>query len=132
MVKLETELLYAWQLGFFKQQEQKYAEEISGSLAENRELQTRVADCYPNDLAMARLAIRPEKEASAENRLQAAYGKKYEFWTMIGAKWDVAEILGEEEPHPLRERLRRAESQRQRDKQMFPQRRKRKEQDWER
>ena len=47
---------------------------------------------------MAQLEIRPQKEASAESKIQTAYGDKYDFWTMIGAKCEVAEMLDEEEP----------------------------------
>ena len=28
------------------------------------------------------------------------YGDKYDFWTMIGAKREVAELMGEEDPDP--------------------------------
>ena len=63
---------------------------------------------------MAQLAIRPQKEASAESRVQVAYGDKFDFWTMISAKRDVAELLGEEEPRSIRERLRRKEIEKQR------------------
>lgn len=103
---------------FFKQQEQKYAEELSAALEEYKELQSQAADLDSDELAMARLAIRPEKEASAESRLQAAYGKKYDLWTIIGAKQDVAEMLGEEEPRSIRERLQERERQKQRDEQL--------------
>ena len=63
---------------------------------------------------MAQLEIRPQKEASAESKILAAYGDKYDFWTMIGAKRDVAEMLGEEEPRSIRERLRRTEIEKKR------------------
>jgi len=63
---------------------------------------------------MAQLEIRPQKEASAESKIQTAYGDKYDFWTMIGAKRDVAELLGEEEPRSLMERLRRKEREKER------------------
>ena len=82
---------------------------------------------------MAQLEIRPQKEASAESKIQTAYGDKYDFWTMIGAKRDVAEMLGEEEPRSLMERLRRKEWEKeraQRDQQ--PQRKKQKDRGWER
>jgi hypothetical protein len=46
--------------------------------------------------------------------VQAAYGDKYDFWTMIGAKRDVVEMLGEEEPQSIRERLRGKEIETQR------------------
>ena len=71
-------------------------------------------DFDPDELAMAQLELRPQKEASAESKIQAAYGDKYDFWTMIGAKRDVAELLDEEEPRSFLERLRRKEREKER------------------
>ena len=120
-------------LARLEQQEQKYTAELNVALAEYKELKAQTADFDPDELAMAQLAIRPQKEASAESKIQAAYGDKYDFWTMIGAKRDVAEMLGEEEPRSIRERLRRKEQEKeraQRDRQ--PQRKKQKDRGWER
>ena len=79
------------------------------------------------------LAVRPQKEASAESRVQAAYGDKCDFWTMIGAKREVAELLGEEEPRSIRERLRRKEYEKQRaERRDTPQKKKNKVRGWER
>jgi hypothetical protein len=101
-------------LAKLEQQEQKYTAELNAALAEYNELKTQAADFDPDELAMTQLEIRPQKEASAESRVQAAYGDKYDFWTMIGAKRDVAELLGEEEPRSIRERLRRKELEKER------------------
>ena len=82
---------------------------------------------------MAQLEIRPQKEASAESRVQAAYGDKYDFWTMIGAKCEVAEMLDKEEPRSIRERLRRKEIEKQRaERQGTPRTQKNKDRGWER
>ena len=97
-----------------EQQEQKYTAELNAALAEYNERKIQSADFDPDELAMAQLAIRPHKEASAESRVQAAYGDNFDFWTMIGAKRDVAEMLGEEEPRSIRERLRRKELEKER------------------
>lgn len=116
-----------------EQQEQKYTAELNAALAEYNDLKARAADFDPDELAMAQLVIRPQKEASAESKIQSAYGDKYDFWTMIGAKRDVAELLGEEEPRSLMERLRRKEREKesaQRDQQ--PQRKKQIDRGWER
>ena len=75
-----------------EQQEQKYTAELDAALAEYNELKARTADFDPDELAMAQLEIRPQKEASAESKILAAYGEKYDFWTMIGAKLEVAEL----------------------------------------
>ena len=116
-----------------EQQEHKYTDELNAALAEYRELKTQASDFDPDELAMAQLAIRPQKEASAESRVQAAYGNKYDFWTMIGAKREVSEMLGEEEPRSIQERLRRKEYEKQRtEKQELHQRKKNKDRGWER
>ena len=114
-----------------EQQEHKYTDELNAALAEYRELKTQASDFDPDELAMAQLAIRPQKEASAESRVQAAYGNKYDFWTMIGAKREVSEMLGEEEPRSIQERLRRKEYEKQRtEKQELHQRKKNKDRGW--
>lgn len=100
-------------LAKLEQQEQKYTAELDAALAEYAELKTQASDFDPDELAMAQLEIRPQKEASAESRVQAAYGDKYDFWTMIGAKREVAELLDEEESRSIRERLRRKEIEKQ-------------------
>ena len=116
-----------------EQQEQKYTAELNAALAEYNELKAQMADFDPDELAMAQLEIRPQKEASAESRVQAAYGDKFDFWTMIGAKREVAELLGEEEPRSIWERLRRKEIEKQRiSREREPQRKKSKDHGWER
>ena len=120
-------------LARLEQQEKKYTTELNAALAEYAELKTQASDFDPDELAMAQLEIRLQKEASAESRVQAAYGDKYDFWTMIGAKREVAELLGEEEPRSIRERLRRKEYEKQRtEKQELPQCKKNKDRGWER
>ena len=120
-------------LARLEQQEQKYTAELNAALAEYKELKAQTADFDPDELAMAQLAIRPQKEASAESRVQVAYGDKFDFWTMISAKRDVAELLGEEEPRSIRERLRRKEIEKQRiSREREPQRKKSKDHGWER
>ena len=120
-------------LARLEQQEQKYTAEIGAALAEYKGLQTQAAGFDSDELAVTQLEVRPQKEASAESRLQAVYGKKYDFWTMIGAKRDVVEMLGEEEPRSIRERLRRKEHENQRvERQELSQRKKNKDRGWER
>ncbi len=116
-----------------EQQEQRYTAELNTALSEYEELKAQAADFDPDELAMAQLEIRPQKEASAESRVQAAYGDKYDFWTMIGAKCEVAEMLDEEEPRSIRERLRRKEIEKQRaERQGTPRTQKNKDRGWER
>ena len=101
-------------LAKLEQHEQKYKDELDAAIAEYSELKAQAANFDPDELATEQLAIRPQKESSAESRVQAAYGEKYDFWTMIGAKREVSELLGEEEPRSIRERLRRKEYEKQR------------------
>lgn len=120
-------------LAKLEQQEQKYTIELDAALSEYNELKAQAADLDPDELAMAQLEIRPQKEASAESKIQAAYGDKYDFWTMIGTKRDVAELLGEEETRSIRERLRRKELEKERiNLARQPERKKQKDRGWER
>lgn len=112
-VKKDTSTMEA-NLAKLEQQEQKYTDELNAALAEFNELKIQAADFDPDELAMAQLEIRPQKEAAVESKIQAAYGDKYDFWTMVSAKRDVAEMLGEEEPRSIRERLRRKEIEKER------------------
>lgn len=105
----------------------------TGDKPNHNKLKTQAADFDPDELAMVQLEIRPQKEASAESRVQAAYGDKYDFWTTIGAKRDVAELLGEEEPRSIRERLRRKDYEKQSvERKDTPQKKKNKDRGWER
>ena len=119
-------------LAKLEQQEQKYIAELNATLAEYSELKAQAAEFDPDELAMARFELRPQKESSAESRVQAAYGDKYDFWTMIGAKREVSEMLGEEEPRSIRKRLIRAKHEKRREDQAQPQRRKSRDRGWER
>ena len=131
-VKMDVSAMEA-NLAKLEQQEQKYTAELDAALAEYSELKAQAADFDSDELAMAQLEIRSQKEASAESKIQAAYGDKYDFWTMIGAKRDVAEMLGEEEPRSIMERLRRKEQEKERINQaQKPEKKKQKDRGWER
>lgn len=120
-------------LARLEQQEQKYTADLKAALAEYAELKAQASYFDPDELAMAQLAVRPQKEESAESRVQAAYGDKYDLWTMIGAKREVAEMLSEEEPRSIRERLRRKEYEKQRaERKDTPQPKTQKDRGWER
>ena len=98
-----------------EQQEQKYTAELNTALSEYEELKAQAADFDPDELAMAQLAIRSDKEAAVQSKVREAYGDKYDFWAMIGAEKDVSRMLNEEDPHAIRERVRRKEQERQRE-----------------
>ena len=115
-----------------EQQEQRYTAELNTALSEYEELKVQAADFDPDELAMAQLAIRPEKEAAVRSKVKETYGDKYDFWAMIGAEKDTSRMLNEEDPHAIRERVRRKEYERQREnREPVPQHRK-KDRGWER
>ncbi len=95
-----------------EQQEQKYIAELDNALKEYAELQKQAAEFDPDELMDERLAIRPNKERSAVDRVQSAYGGRYQPLMMYDSKRDISEMLGEEmEPHSVRERMRRKQQQ---------------------
>ncbi len=89
-----------------EQQEQKYTAELDNALKEYAELQEQAAELDPDELMSERLAIRPSKERSAVDRVQSAYGDRYQTLIMYDSKRDVSDMLGEEtEVRSIRERL---------------------------
>ena len=115
-----------------EQQEQRYTAELNTALSEYEEHKAQAADFDPDELAMAQLAIRPEKEAAVQSKVRETYGDKYDFWAMIGAEKDVSRMLNEEDPHAIWERVRWKEQKRQREnREPVPQHRK-KDRGWER
>lgn len=115
-----------------EQQEQKYTAELNTALSEYEELKAQAADFDPDELAMAQLAIRSDKEAAVQSKVREAYGDKYDFWAMIGAEKDVSRMLNEEDPHAIRERVRRKEQERQRESREPVPQHKKKDRGWER
>ncbi len=95
-----------------EQQEQKYTAELDNALKEYAELQEQAAEFDPDELMDERLAIRPNKERSAVDRVQSAYGDRYQPLMMYDSKRDVSDMLGEEmESRSVRERMRRKQQQ---------------------
>ena len=59
----------------------------------------------------SRLALRPVMERSAVNRVQPAYGNKYDPLVMYDSKRDVADLLNEQgEKHSVRKFLRQQQT----------------------
>ena len=88
------------------QQEVKYTDELEVALAQYTELQQQSADMDTIELDTARHAIRPDKEYETLQRLQAAYGKKFDSGTLAQSRMDVAEMLNETaEPVSIRQNL---------------------------
>ena len=89
------------------QQEEKYTAELNDALRQYAELKEQSAEFDPDELQDARLALRPAMERSAVDRVQSAYGDKYNPLMMYDCKRDVADLLNEhEEKKPVREFLR--------------------------
>ena len=89
------------------QQEEKYTAELNNALQQYAELKEQSAEFAPDELQDARLTLRPAMERSAVDRVQSAYGDKYDPLMMYDGKRDVANLLHEEaEERSIRERLR--------------------------
>ena len=78
------------------QQEEKYTAELNDALRQYADLMEQAAEFDPDELQDARFALRPSMERSAVDRVQSAYGDKYNPLMMYDCKRDVAEILHEE------------------------------------
>ena len=50
----------------------------------------------PAELYAQRMVLRSEKSASASNRIQSAYGEKYDPLLMFDSQRDIAELLQED------------------------------------
>ena len=89
------------------QQEEKYTTELNDTLRQYADLKEQAAEFDPDKLQDARLALRPAMERSAVDRVQSAYGNKYDPLIMYDSKRDVAVLLNEhEEKKSVREFLR--------------------------
>ena len=78
------------------QQEEKYTAELNDALQQYAELKSQAAEFDPDELQDARLALRPVTERSAVDRVQSAYGNKYDPLVMYDSKRDVDNLLTEE------------------------------------
>jgi len=78
------------------QQEEKYTAELNDALQQYADLKTQSAEFDPDELQDARLDLRPAMERSVVDRVQSAYGDKYDYLMMYDSKRDVADILHEE------------------------------------
>ena len=83
-------------LSKLEQQEKKYASELEAALSEYAALKDQGADFEPAQLYEQRMALRPEKSASASDRIQSAYGEKFDPLVMFDSKRDVNDLLHED------------------------------------
>lgn len=87
--------------------EARYTVELDDALKQYAEFQEQAAEFDPAELYEARQTIRSGHEQSAIQRVQDAYGDKYNLLMMFESRRDVGELLNEEmEARSLRERLR--------------------------
>ena len=98
-----------------EEQEQKYSYELNLALRQYAELQEKAAEFEPSALEDARQAFRPDVEQSAIQRIQQAYGDKYNHALMQESKRETSRLLNEDTDYPrsVRERLRQAEQNKQ-------------------
>jgi len=71
------------------QQEEKYTAELNDALQQYADLKTQSAEFDPDELQDARLDLRPAMERSVVDRVQSAYGDKYDYLMMYDSKRDV-------------------------------------------
>lgn len=83
-------------LSKLEQQETKYASELEAALSEYASLKEQSADFDPTELYAQRTAFRPEKTADAVQRIQSAYGEKFDPLMMFDSKRDVNDLLHED------------------------------------
>ena len=96
------------------QQEEKYTAELNDALQQYADLKEQGAEFDPDELQDARLALRPAMERSVVDRVQSAYGDKYDPLMMYDSKRDVAGMLhNEAEARSIREHLRQKQQTRQ-------------------
>ena len=88
------------------QQEKKYTAEVDTALVQYAELQKQAEDMDAMELDTVRRAIRSGKERETAQRLQAAYGKKFDSEMLAQSRMDVVEMLDEQvEPVSIRQEL---------------------------
>ena len=68
------------------EQEQKYSAEVDAALHKYAEAKAQAADLDPVELYEARQSIRPEYEATANEKLEQVFGSKYSPLRWMDAK----------------------------------------------
>jgi hypothetical protein len=90
-----------------EQMEKKYTAELDDALVQYGSLRAQTAAVDLVELMKARMALRPEKEQSAVQRLQRAYDEKFDPSALQKSREDVAVLLDEQgEMRSVREKLR--------------------------
>ena len=89
------------------EQEEKHASELDSALKQYAELREQAVELAPLELYEARQAICPEKERSAAERVQKAYGDKYSPLAMFDSKREASSLLHEYADEQLMQNLKR-------------------------
>ncbi|MBQ3284201.1 MAG: MobA/MobL family protein [Ruminococcus sp.] len=69
--------------------EAKYTVELNEAIEQYALYKEQVKEFDPGEIGLARLQIRPDKEKSAQHRLEMTYGEKYDWLTMVSSKRDA-------------------------------------------
>lgn len=103
--------------------EAQYAAELADALKQYAELQEQAAEFDPIELYEAQQNVRPEHERNAVQRVQNAYGDKYDIFRMYDSKRDVADLLNETaEERSVRKKLRTIQKEQKSQQQRTPKR----------
>ena len=78
-----------------EEQEQKYSAELDSALKQYAEVQEHAKNVDSIELYKARQAIRPDIEQDAAQRIQDAYGEKYDWFCMASSRKEVSDLLNE-------------------------------------
>ena len=77
------------------EQEEKYAAELDAALKQYADLKEQAAEHDPVEMYEARQSIRTEKEQNVIDRVQRAYGEKYNSLAMFDSKRETSTLLHE-------------------------------------
>ena len=92
--------------------EKKYTAELDAALAQYAELQQQAADMDAIELDTACHSIRPNMEHKTVQRLQAAFGVKFDSRTLAQSRRDVVEMLDKSsEPVSIRRTIQQLQGQ---------------------
>ena len=76
--------------------EAKYTAELNEALQQYAEYKNQATKFDIGELGAARLDIRPDKQRSAQNRIEAFYGSQYDWLTMASSVHDADIKLNDE------------------------------------
>ena len=82
-------------LAAFDENEKKNISKLNKAIQRYKDLKKQSADFDQGELAAARLKIRPEKQLSAENRLQSSYGKNFSIRSFFTAIHEMDRTLND-------------------------------------